>query len=157
MKKYLVNILVILSCLLSLGISSADPAGAFLMPETQAGLMETIVVDGELDADYSLTIAADPAAETFEPAVNLTNFWATQDDTHFYFYIEVAADLSVDTWGKYNISKKRTTLQSSLSSSISKSRTRAILSSTSTTVSRHWSTKLKPSSTGSSPLEDQGL
>jgi len=103
----IVNIVVLLSLLTSLGIGSAAPFNpplARAAPVMEAEGFGSPVVDGVIDDLYGAPVASDPA----DPPqgnfpMDLLDLYVAQDATHFYFAFTVNTDLSANNWGKYAI------------------------------------------------------
>ncbi|MFZ3071257.1 MAG: hypothetical protein WA110_09090, partial [Anaerolineaceae bacterium] len=96
-KKSFFLALISLTLILSLGFSSN-------LTQAQTTHTDPPTIDGIVDESYGPVIATDPAGDAMGGApLDLSNLWVTQDAAYFYFAFEVAADISLDNWGKYAI------------------------------------------------------
>ena len=70
----------------------------------QAEGFGTPVVDGVLDGVYGIAEASDPAGDGNGNAnMDLLEFYVVNDNTFWYFYFTVNADIGATIWGKYVI------------------------------------------------------
>lgn len=68
----------------------------------QAEGFGTPTIDGTLDAVYGTAEAIDPSGDAQAGApMDLLDLYVVNDNTFWYFYFTISADISADVWGKY--------------------------------------------------------
>ena len=104
-QRRIMNVLAALVYLVALALTPVQPAAALHTQPSHPSLsLSTPVVDGTVDLAYGKPVAVDPAGDgSGNGPMDLTRLWVTQDGTHYFFAFEVNTDLSVNTWGKYNL------------------------------------------------------